>query len=266
MPGATAPATVPSNPRERSTLALSDPAGRRARLAALLLPLWLLVPAVPAPAAEGPGQPAPDAPAAPAPADFAARRARFLAAVTEQARQSGIPPALADAVAVVESAYDPGARGADGEVGLMQILPSTAAMLGFRGSEAALSEPETNIRYAVAYLARAWALADGNLCRALMKYRAGHGEERMTPLSVTYCRRALLHLAGIGSPLATGPGAFLPPASAGVTPCGQALPRVALTGAERARMRRGQRSQADILRYQTAQDARLRVLRACRRG
>jgi hypothetical protein len=37
-----------------------------------------------------------------------------------------------------------------------------------------------------------------------MKYRAGHGEERMTPLSVEYCRRARSFLAAIGSPLGSG--------------------------------------------------------------
>jgi hypothetical protein len=37
-----------------------------------------------------------------------------------------------------------------------------------------------------------------------MKYRAGHGEERMTPLSVEYCRRVRTHLAAIGSPFAAG--------------------------------------------------------------
>jgi hypothetical protein len=37
-----------------------------------------------------------------------------------------------------------------------------------------------------------------------MKYRAGHGEERMTPLSVEYCRRVRAHLAAIGSPIVAG--------------------------------------------------------------
>ncbi len=86
----------------------------------------------------------------------------------------------------------------------MQIRPTTAAMLGYRGTLAGLFEPETNIRYGVTYLARAWQLAEGDLCRALMKYRAGHGEERMTPLSVEYCRRVRTHLAAIGSPFAAG--------------------------------------------------------------
>ena len=42
------------------------------------------------------------------------------------------------------------------------------------------------------------------MCRALMKYRAGHGEERMSPLSAEYCRRARGYLAAIGSPLVQG--------------------------------------------------------------
>ena len=72
----------------------------------------------------------------------------------------------------------------------MQVRPETAHLLGHRGSVQALFEPETNVRLGVTYLSRAWELAKGDLCRALMKYRAGHGEEQMTAL-VEYCRRAL---------------------------------------------------------------------------
>ncbi len=131
-------------------------------------------------------------------------RRAHLGTIRREAEQAGLPAEIADAVAQVESAYNPGAVGGVGEVGLMQIRPTTAAMLGYRGALNGLLEPETNIRYGVMYLARAWQLADGNLCRALMKYRAGHGEERMTPLSVEYCRRVRSHLATIGSPLGAG--------------------------------------------------------------
>jgi hypothetical protein len=54
----------------------------------------------------------------------------------------------------------------------------------------------------VTYLGEAWRLAGGDLCRALMKYRAGHGEEIMSALSMTYCGRARAHLAAVGSPFA----------------------------------------------------------------
>ena len=135
-------------------------------------------------------------------------RGAYLALLTREADKHGLPPAVADAVAGVESSYDPTAVGKVGEFGLMQVRPTTAAMLGHKGPATELLKPETNVRYGVAYLAKAWELAKGDLCRALMKYRAGHGEERMTPLSIDYCRRARGRLAAIGSPLAN---AALPP-------------------------------------------------------
>src|SRR5215213_1433983 len=136
------------------------------------------------------------------PQTYTAARSSYLALITSEAEQRGLPAALADAVAQVESRYDPKAMGSLGEVGLMQIRPRTAALLRYKGEVAGLAEPETNVRLGVAYLARAWQLAKGDVCRALMKYRAGWGEERMTPLSFEYCRRARVHLAAIGSPLA----------------------------------------------------------------
>lgn len=146
-------------------------------------------------------------------------RGNYLSLLTREAEQRGLPPAIADAVARVESGYDPSAIGKVGEFGLMQVRAMTAEMLGHRGPLADLFVPETNIRYGVEYLARAWQLARGDLCRTLMKYRAGHGEERMTPLSVEYCRRARQHLAAIGSPLAEAP-LLLPRGPAAATSVG----------------------------------------------
>ena len=138
------------------------------------------------------------------PRTYSKGRSAYLETLTRHAEQTDLPPAIADAVIRVESSFNPHAVGGVGEVGLMQIRPETAAMLGFSGGVTDLFEPETNIRYGVRYLARAWQLAQGDVCRALMKYRAGWGNETMTPLSVEYCRRAKGHLAAIGSPLAGG--------------------------------------------------------------
>jgi hypothetical protein len=111
---------------------------------------------------------------------------------------------LVDAVIKVESDYRPDTIGAAGEIGLMQVLPSTARLLGFDGTDQELAEPAANIRLGATYLAKAWNLAQGDLCRALMKYRAGHGEDRMTPPSVEYCRRAREHLSAQGRQLVEG--------------------------------------------------------------
>jgi soluble lytic murein transglycosylase-like protein len=114
-------------------------------------------------------------------------RSRYRTLIEKEAAEAGLAPEIAEAVMAVESGYNPGAIGGVGEIGLMQILPSTARMLGFSGTLADLAAPETNIHYGVIYLARAWRLAGGDLCTAVMKYRAGHGETRFSFLSVNYC-------------------------------------------------------------------------------
>jgi hypothetical protein len=135
----------------------------------------------------------------------------FLPQVAQEAAVYGVPPEVADAVAMVETGYRPDAIGSAGEIGIMQILPSTAEQLGFHGTPTELLEPSINIHLAVQYLARAWAMSGGDICRALMKYRAGLGEEVMSPLSSQYCARAISWLMGVGSKL--GLDASLPAGS-----------------------------------------------------
>jgi soluble lytic murein transglycosylase-like protein len=125
----------------------------------------------------------------------------YGAIVEREALAFGVPPALADAVMAVESSYNPATVGASGEIGLMQVMPGTAAMLGFTGTSAELAVPETNIHYGVMYLAAAWELAGRDICTATMKYRAGHGETRFSYLSVDYCVRVRAHLAARGFPV-----------------------------------------------------------------
>jgi soluble lytic murein transglycosylase-like protein len=169
------------------------------------------------------------------PAATTAKRTLYLPMLEVAARQHGVPAELVDAVAFAESGYDPSAIGTAGEVGIMQVMPSTAAMLGFNGTRAQLAEPETNIRYGVEYLAGALRLAGGDICRTLMKYRAGHGEETLSARSLDYCRRVRQHLAAIGSPLADQVGI---PVYAIVTAASQSGAKVrrAVTPAERSRL------------------------------
>jgi hypothetical protein len=122
-------------------------------------------------------------------------RSHYIYLVRAEARTTALPAEIADVVAYVESGYDPVRIGNAGEIGLMQVRPSTARMLGFRGSAAELFNPAKNVHYGVLYLAQAWRLAKGDLCRALMKYRAGHGTENMTLKSTDYCSRAKAYLA-----------------------------------------------------------------------
>jgi len=134
--------------------------------------------------------------------------------IAERAGQRhGVPPELVEAVIRVESGYREQARGRDGEVGLMQVLPSTAVMLGFRGGADDLADPATNIDLGARYLAGAWRLSGGDICTAGMKYRAGHGETEFSTLSNLYCAKLKRNL------IVSADGSFrLTPYRARVTP------------------------------------------------
>jgi soluble lytic murein transglycosylase-like protein len=125
-------------------------------------------------------------------------KADYRAIARSIAKEKGLPFELLDAVMRVESNYNAAARGGDGEVGLMQVMPPTARQLGFSGSLQDLADPETNIRLGARYLIEAYRRADGDTCTTVMKYRAGWGETRFSNLSVRYCVRVRQHLASLG--------------------------------------------------------------------
>ncbi|MEO1701739.1 MAG: transglycosylase SLT domain-containing protein [Pseudomonadota bacterium] len=109
--------------------------------------------------------------------------------IAKYANENGVPLELAHAVVFSESTYKPDALGAAGEVGLMQLRPSTARMMGFSGGKKDLYTPETNIAYGMKYLGKAHELADGDTCGTILRYNAGHAAKRMNPISQDYCNK-----------------------------------------------------------------------------
>jgi soluble lytic murein transglycosylase-like protein len=61
-----------------------------------------------------------------------------------------------------------------GNYGLMQIKLATARSMGYRGDAAGLLDADTNMTYAVKYLAGAYRVAGGNADRAVHYYAAGY--------------------------------------------------------------------------------------------
>lgn len=114
-------------------------------------------------------------------------KAKYSSLIAKHARANGVPVALAHAVVTVESRYNAGARGRAGEVGLMQIKPSTARGIGYKGSVKALYDPETNLRWGMKYLGEAHRLGGGTTCGTILKYNAGHYAKRMNKVSANYC-------------------------------------------------------------------------------
>lgn len=117
------------------------------------------------------------------------RTTGYSALVSQYAVAYGVPASLAHAVITVESNYRPNMLGGAGEVGLMQIKPSTARMMGYSGGAKGLFNPETNIKFGMKYLAMAHELAGGDTCGTILRYNAGHGARRMNPVSAAYCSK-----------------------------------------------------------------------------
>ncbi|NNM72183.1 lytic transglycosylase domain-containing protein [Enterovirga sp. DB1703] len=94
--------------------------------------------------------------------------------IAYHAKLNNVPAALVHRVVVRESKYNPRAVGRGGAMGLMQIKHATARGLGYDGPAAGLLDAETNLTYAVKYLAGAYRLSDGSFDRAVQHYARGY--------------------------------------------------------------------------------------------
>jgi soluble lytic murein transglycosylase-like protein len=103
-----------------------------------------------------------------------AQRAQYDALVASHAQANGVPEALVHRVIVRESRYQPHLIGRGGTIGLMQIKLATARGLGYTGTAEGLRDPNTNLTYAVKYLAGAYRAANGNPNRAVSYYASGY--------------------------------------------------------------------------------------------
>jgi soluble lytic murein transglycosylase-like protein len=103
-----------------------------------------------------------------------ARRASFDTLVNEAARRHRVRAELLHAIIEIESAYDPAAVSPAGAVGLMQLMPATAALYGgTRYGVADATDPSQNIAGGAAYLRDLQAQFGGNLHLVLAAYNAG---------------------------------------------------------------------------------------------
>ena len=91
--------------------------------------------------------------------------------VVKYAREQGLRSDLVRAVIQVESGYEPRAVSSKGALGLMQLMPGTAARLGVTRP----FDPEENIKGGTKYLRQLLDQFDGNEELALAAYNAGPG-------------------------------------------------------------------------------------------
>lgn len=93
--------------------------------------------------------------------------------IAHHAAVNDVPEALVRRIIKRESGGNPRAI-SKGNYGLMQIRLGTARALGYRGGIEGLLDADTNMTYAVKYLAGAYRAAEGDLDRAVHYYAAGY--------------------------------------------------------------------------------------------
>ena len=103
-----------------------------------------------------------------------ANKAKYDEMVARHARANGVPETLVHRVIVRESKYQPHLIGRGGAMGMMQIKLPTARGMGYTGSAEGLLDAETNMTYAVKYLADAYRVAGGDHDRSVSYYARGY--------------------------------------------------------------------------------------------
>jgi soluble lytic murein transglycosylase-like protein len=93
--------------------------------------------------------------------------------IAREAGIHGVPEAFVHRIVMRESRYYP--RLVHNRCfGLMQIKYATAREMGYRGDAPGLLDPQTNLTYAVPYLANAFRLAECNEDGATALFRSGY--------------------------------------------------------------------------------------------
>lgn len=106
----------------------------------------------------------------PKPKVSAAKRKKYHSYIQRAAKRYKLDPLLIHAVITIESAYNPRAVSSAGAMGMMQLMPGTAARFGVKNA----FDPVANINAGSRYL-RILLNKFGSLKLALASYHAGEG-------------------------------------------------------------------------------------------
>ncbi|MCX8069306.1 MAG: lytic transglycosylase domain-containing protein [Thermodesulfovibrionales bacterium] len=125
-------------------------------------------------------------------------RESYYTIAEEKAKQYELDPKLIKAVIKAESNWNPVALSPKGAMGLMQLIPSTAVLMGVRNPY----DPTENIDGGVRYLKHLLERFNGNLILALAAYNAGPAlvEKKNAvpsiPETVEYVKRVMTYYQG----------------------------------------------------------------------
>lgn len=135
-------------------------------------------------------------------APLSRRAQQFQSLVEEHATLNDISADLVRAVIQAESAFNPRARSPKGAMGLMQLMPATAAEFGVVDPY----DPAENVRAGVKYLKQLLDQYDGRVELALAAYNAGPGAVKKYGGKVPPYRETQNYVARISGTTAAAAG------------------------------------------------------------
>jgi hypothetical protein len=121
--------------------------------------------------------------------------------IDEHSSQHGVNAQLVRAVIQAESAFNPRARSVKGAMGLMQLMPATAAEYGVSDPY----DPAENIRAGVAYLKKLLVRYADDVKLALAAYNAGPGAVAKYGMTVPPYRETRQYVEKITSKVGEAP-------------------------------------------------------------
>jgi soluble lytic murein transglycosylase-like protein len=130
------------------------------------------------------------------------RAAQYQSLIEEHSALHTISADLVRALIQAESAFNPFARSSKGAMGLMQLMPTTAAEFGVRDPY----NPAENIRAGVAYLKRLLVKYSGKVELALAAYNAGPGAVKKYGGTVPPYRETRNYVAKVSGTAAAATG------------------------------------------------------------
>jgi soluble lytic murein transglycosylase-like protein len=114
------------------------------------------------------------APLAPGSGGLGGEPSPFDGLILASAQRNGVDPALLKGLIRAESGFDPSAGSGAGAVGLVQLMPGTAASLGVTDP----TDPAQSIEGGAKYLRQQLDAFGGDVSKALAAYNAGPGAVR----------------------------------------------------------------------------------------